>query len=137
MLAWLANLLTGGLFGKALDFASNMWSGYLAAKNNTERIQADVAQTDIVARQAIVTAEVNSSILAWPRFVIETTAAAYFFECVFLDKVVASILMKFGHRVDCGTDDITGSLGTTYSIVIGAMFGASIADRIVSKLTNK
>lgn len=137
MLAWLGNLLTGGL----LSTISGWVTSWMAARSNAQIAETQagetIAQADIKSRTVIVKSEVSSPLLQWPRFIFEMGAALYFLEAVVIDKVIASLLAKLGHPVDWSTDPITGPMGTVYTLIVGSMFGASIADRVASRLTGR
>jgi hypothetical protein len=134
---WLINLFTSGLLSPIFGWLTS----WMTARSNEQiadtRASEAIANTDTVVRGQVVQSEVGSRLLQWPRFIFEMGAALYFLESIVIDKVVASLLAKLGHPVDWSTDPITGPMGTVYALIVGSMFGASIADRVVSKLTGR
>lgn len=125
VLTLILNWLSGGVI-------SALVSAYQAKQQleqNADVQAKELALADIQARQAIALAEVKSKLLSIPRFVVEMSVALYIGKVLLWDKVLGSL-------TDGSTDAINGAVGLWCGIVVGGMFGNSIADRVTRKLTN-
>ena len=108
VLSW----LTGGgiaAIGKQLNAA---YQAKLTARNETERLQADMDIAQLSARQAVLVAEQGSWMTRWIRPAFAAPMVIYIWKLVVWDKVLG-----WG-----ATPDLSPDLWKFFWIVVGAFF---------------
>lgn len=116
MLAFLANLLGGGIVGQIAD----AFKARENAKTDAERIAADERIKRLQSIRDVQIAEAGSRINAIFRGVLALGPAVYLFKIFVIDKVVCQ---TFGWTSGaCRTDDLTPEQWTVVTAVIGFFF---------------
>lgn len=108
ILSW----ISGGIVGQIGEQLNTAYQARLSAKNNTERLEADVTISRLEAQQAVLIAEQGSWRTSWIRPAFAAPCVFYWGKIIVWDKALG-----WG-----STPDLTTEQHAIMGVIIGAFF---------------